>query len=81
MPILKLITKEFALGIVLKEKFNKDVSWVAFVEETNFNQHSKFFKRLEKMHNQRKDMQGLSGAFKECEPQLEGEFDSKTIKF
>jgi hypothetical protein len=73
--------KEFALGIVLEEKFSKDVSWVAFVEETNSNQHSKFFKRLEKMHNQRKDMKGLNGALVKCEPQLEGEFDSKATKY
>ncbi len=44
MPSSKLIAKEFALKIVLEKKFNKDVNWVAFVEETNINEHSKFFK-------------------------------------
>jgi hypothetical protein len=33
------------------------------------------------MHNQRKDMKGLSGALVKCEPQLEGESDSKTTKY
>jgi hypothetical protein len=33
MPSSKLIAKEFALGIVLEKKFNKDVSWVVFIEE------------------------------------------------
>jgi hypothetical protein len=81
VPSSKLIVKEFALGIKLEKKFSKDVSWVAFIEETNTNQHSKFFKRWEKMHNQRKDMKGLNGALVKCEPQLEGEFDSKVTKY
>jgi hypothetical protein len=37
MPSSNLITKEFALGIVLVEKFGKDVNYVAFDEETNIN--------------------------------------------
>lgn len=81
VPSSKLIAKEFALGIVLEKKFSKDVSWVAFVEETNSNQHSKFFKQLEKMHNQRKYMKGLNGVLVKCEPQLEGESDSKATKY
>ncbi len=79
-PSSKLIAKEFALGIVLEEKFNKD-SWVAFAEETNTNQHSKFIKQLEKMHNERKDTKGLNCVLLKCEPQLEREFDSKTTKY
>jgi hypothetical protein len=42
VPSSKLIAKEFALRIVLEEKFSKDVNWVAFVEDTNTNQHYKF---------------------------------------
>ncbi len=44
----KFIVKEFVLDIVAK-KIQKPISWAAFVKETNTNQHSKFFKRLEKM--------------------------------
>jgi hypothetical protein len=45
IPSLKLIAKEFALGIV---------------EKTNMNQRFKFFKWLEKMEMQRKKMKGLN---------------------
>jgi hypothetical protein len=51
MHYSKLITKEFALGIVA-EKLNKVISWVAFVE----NQHSKYFKQMNSMEVQRKDL-------------------------
>jgi hypothetical protein len=44
----KLITKEFALGIVV-EKLNKIVSWAALTKETNTNQHSKYFKEMSNM--------------------------------
>jgi hypothetical protein len=47
----KLIAKKSVLGIVTKN-FGKLVSWATFVEETNSNQHSKFFKRMEKMEAQ-----------------------------
>ncbi len=47
----KLIAKKSVLGIVTKN-LGKLVSWATFVEETNSNQHSKFFKRMEKMEAQ-----------------------------
>jgi hypothetical protein len=48
MHYSKLITKEFALDIVLK-KFNKVINWAAFIEKTNTNQCSKYFKRMNNM--------------------------------
>jgi hypothetical protein len=41
----KLIAKKIALGIIV-ETLNKDVNWVTFAEETNINEHNKFFKRM-----------------------------------
>jgi hypothetical protein len=45
MPYIKMIVKEFVLGIVAK-KLGKVINWAAFVEETNTNQWSKFFKQM-----------------------------------
>jgi hypothetical protein len=58
MPYTKFITKEFTLGIVAK-KFETPINWATFVEETNTNQRSKFFKRLEKMELERKELKAL----------------------
>lgn len=55
MHYSKLITKEFALGIVA-QKFNKVISWATFVEETNTNQRSKYFMLMSSMEVQRKDL-------------------------
>jgi hypothetical protein len=55
MPYSKFIVKKFALGIVVK-KFKKGISWVAFVEKPNTNQHSSFFKRMFKWEVQQKDL-------------------------
>lgn len=55
MHYSKLIAKEFALGIAA-EKLNKIISWATFVEETNTNQHSKYFMLMSNMEVQRKDL-------------------------
>lgn len=51
----KLIAKEFALGIVA-EKLNKVISWATFVEKTDTNQRSKYFKQMNNMEVQRKNL-------------------------
>jgi hypothetical protein len=48
MSCSKLIAKEFALGIIV-EKLNKAINWAALDEETNINQHNKFFKRMARL--------------------------------
>jgi hypothetical protein len=53
MPNLKLIAKEFDLGIIT-EKLGKPINHVAFAKKTNKNQQSKFFKRMAKMEARRK---------------------------
>ncbi len=58
MPYIKLIVKEFVLGIVTK-KLGKVINWATFVEETNINQWSKFFKQMEKLELQRKELKGV----------------------
>jgi hypothetical protein len=55
MSCSKLIAKEFALGIIV-EKLNKAVNWAAFDEETNINQHNKFFKRMARMEVRREKL-------------------------
>jgi hypothetical protein len=55
MSCSNLIAKEFVLGIIV-EKFNKAVSWMMFAEETNINQHNKFFKRMARMEVQREKL-------------------------
>ncbi len=54
MPYIELIVKEFELSIITK-KLGKVIKWAAFVEETNINQWSKFFKQMEKLKLQRKN--------------------------
>ncbi len=71
MPYLQLIAKKFALGIVAK-KFEKGISWVAFVEKINTNQHSSFFKRMSKLEVQQKDLNWLKMV--KHESQLKGDY-------
>ncbi len=79
MPYTKLIAKEFALGIVAK-KFGTPIYWVTFVEEINTNQHSKFFKWLEKMELQKKELKALKSMHGKRELHLEGESIVKVAK-
>jgi hypothetical protein len=55
MSCSKLIAKELALGIIV-EKLNKVFSWMTFVEETNINQHNKFFKQMARMEVRRENL-------------------------
>lgn len=79
MPYTKLIAKGFALGIVIK-KFETPIYWATFVEEINTNQHSKFFKWLEKMELQKKELKALKSMHGKRELHLEGEFLVKVAK-
>lgn len=58
MPYTKLIAKEFALGIIVK-KLGKAISWATFAKEINTNQRFKFFKQMEKLKLQRKELKGV----------------------
>ncbi len=59
MHYSKLIPKELTLGIIAK-KLNKVINWAAFVEKTNTNQCSKYFKQMNNMEVERKDLMKAS---------------------
>jgi hypothetical protein len=80
MHYSKLIAKEFALGIVT-EKFNKIISWVAFIEETNMNQRSKYFKQMNNMEVQIKYLMKASKVFwLKWESQVEEDLEANDSK-
>lgn len=58
MDGVKLISLEFAMGIVAEEH-NKDVAWASFAEETNRTQRSKYTKRVKKLLSDAQE-QGVS---------------------
>jgi len=66
-------------GIVVK-KLGKVVNWATFVEETNTNQRSKFFKQMEKLELQRKELKGVKSMQVKCNSHLKGDFAVKVSK-
>ncbi len=79
MPYIKLIVKEFELSIITK-KLGKVINWAAFVEETNINQWSKFFKQMEKLKLQRKELKGVKSMQVKCNSHFKGDFAMKVSK-
>jgi hypothetical protein len=76
----KLIAKEFALGIVAK-KLNKVISWDTFVEKTSTNQRSKYFKRMNNMEVQRKDLMKVGQVlWLKWESQVEEDLEANDTK-
>jgi hypothetical protein len=67
----KLITKIFVVGIASKN-LGKFVNWATFAKETNSNQCSKFFKRMEKMEAQQQDLKLMKASSVKRKSQLEG---------
>ncbi len=51
-----------------------------FVKETNSNQCSKFFKRMEKMEAQQRNLKLVKASSVKCESQLEGQHALKVTK-